>query len=167
MKLIKFVRSGALAAMLFTAGVANAALLQFTLTGDYAATWQLDSQLTPNNAINDFYFKVSNVGTFPDATGGVAEVTFFNAALGGGFSIYDDRGTGNLVITNGPQLYTGSEFNPSFTLGSFALVAFSGNGTYVLKIAEADAAAVPEPATGALLLGGLGLMYVLRKRRQA
>lgn len=167
MKLMKLVRNAALAAMLLTAGVANATLLQFTVTGDYNATWQIDSAVPPDDIYLDEGFIVWDVPGFDDAILGVADITFFNAGIGGGIQI-EDYYLGNVLLsTDGPQVYTGTEENPIYTLGTFALTEYLGTGTYTLTIAEVGAAAVPEPATGALLLGGLALMGALRKRRNA
>lgn len=166
MKLMKLVRNAALAAMLLTAGVANAALLQFTVTGDYTATWQIDSSVAPDDIYPGEGFIVWDVAGFDDAFFGVADISFFNAAIGGGIQIDDFYGGSTLLSTDGPQLYSGTEDNPFYLLGTFALTEFGGDGVYTLTVAEVGAAAVPEPATGALLLGGMVLMGALRKRRK-
>ena len=165
MKLMNVVRNAALAAVLLTAGVANAALLQFTITGDYAATFQIDANPAPGDAFPDQGFTIWDVENFPDAVFGIADVSFFNAAIGGGIQIDDIYGFATLLATDGPQLYSGIEDNPFFTLGTFALTEYLGTGTYTLTIAEVGAVDVPEPATGALLLGGLGLLAAMRQRR--
>jgi hypothetical protein len=71
-------------------------------------------------------------------------------------------------LTDGPQLYTGSEDSPMFSLGTFFLTEFEGTQTYILTVTQADTGDgtdVPEPASAALLIGGLGAMYALRKRK--
>jgi hypothetical protein len=47
------------------------------------------------------------------------------------------------------------------------LKEFGGLGSYTLTVTDLTPGpvTVPEPATGAMLFGGLGLMYALRKRR--
>lgn len=168
MNLMKMVRSAALAAMLLSAGVANAVVLQFTLTGDYSATWQLNSTVNPDVVGPDEGFILWDVEGFDDAILGVADLTFYNAAIGGGLEIYDFWNDVYLLSTDGPQLYSGSEANPAFLLGTFTLSEYEGTGTYTLTIAAVDAppgpAPVPEPATGALLLGGLALLYGFKRR---
>lgn len=158
-----------LAAMLLSAGVANAALYQFQITGDYTATWQLDSERAPEEAENGGGFTFIDVEGFDDALFGIADVSFFNAAIGGGLQIYDWFGDHYLLTTDGPQLYTGSENRHEFLLGSFALTEYEGLGNYLLTITDLDAIPdpvdVPEPATAAMLLGGLGLLAASRRRR--
>lgn len=162
-----FLRNLALAATLLSAGVANAGLLQFQITGDYTATWTLDSNPTPDLAGEGEGFVVWDV-EFPDAVLGVADFWFFNADLGGGLQIEDFYGGSYLLVTDGPQLYSGSELAPEFLLGTYDLTEYLGSGSYVLTISSLDVPGeVPEPATGALLIGGLGLLIAARKRRQA
>jgi hypothetical protein len=172
-KLIKTLRNVALAAMLFSAGVANAALYQFQLTGDYTASWQLNSTVTPEDYEYDLGFLLVDVeGNFPGSLFDYTDMTFWNAAVGGGLEIYDWYGGSILLSADGLQLYTGTEDNPAFALGTFALTDYFGSGdTYVLTVSDLDAspeppADVPEPASVALLMGGLGLMAASRKRRQ-
>jgi len=172
-KLIKNLRNVALAAMLFSAGVANAALYQFQLTGDYAASWQLNSTMSSDLAVEDEGFILWDVaGNFPGSTEGVVDLTFYNEAVGGGMEILDFYGNNLLLSTDGFQLYTGSEDSPTFRLGTFALAEYLGTGRYSLTVTDLDALPeppvdVPEPASAALLLGGLGALLASRKRRQA
>jgi hypothetical protein len=164
---MKSLRNAALAAMLFTAGVANATVYQFNLTGDYTASWQLDSSREPEEYLSGLYFTYyDNEGTFPGAIEGVADVSFFYQVFGGGMSITDFYADVYLMIADGPQLFSGTETNLSFNVGTYALTEYLGSGSYTLQIAEAGAPAdVPEPATGALLLGGLAMLACARKRR--
>jgi len=177
LNLMKSLKTAAVAALLFSAGAANAALYQFNLTGSYNASWQLNSTGTPDDGASGVGFVIYDVdGNFPGSLIDLADLYFYNAAEGGGLEIYDFYGDQDLILTDGPQLYTGDEEGSiTFALGSFRLTDFGGGtGTYTLTVTNLDAGPgpgpgpgqVPEPATGALLLGGLGAMYGLRKRRQ-
>jgi len=171
-KLIKSLRNVALAAMLFSAGVANAALYQFQLTGDYTASWQLDSTVSPDAFGDDEGFILIDVeGNFPGSLFDFADLSFYSEAIGGGMEILDYYGDNLLLSTDGFQLYTGSEESPTFRLGTFALTEYLGAGRYTLTVTDLDAPPppvdVPEPASAALLLGGLGVLLASRKRRQA
>jgi hypothetical protein len=175
LNLMKSLRHAAVAVALLSAGVANAALLQFNLTGSYTASWQLNSTGTPDDGANGVAFVIYDVdGNFPGSAFDLADLYFYNAAQGGGLEIYDYYGDTDLVITDGQQLYTGNEASViTFKLGTFFLNEFQGSGRYTLTITDLDAPAdpgtpgqVPEPASIATMLGGLGLMAALRKRRQ-
>ena len=172
MTFVKKLKSAALAALLLSAGMANAALYQYQLSGDYAASWRLDTVAGPDygaDGLGLVWFDVA--GSFPGSAEGVADVTFYAADFGGGVELFDFYGDQFLVVTDGQQLYSGPESNPLLALGAFALTQFNGSGNYVLTVTDLDALPdpvdVPEPATGALLIGGLGLLYAQRRRQQA
>lgn len=173
MMLLKSLRNAALAVMLLSAGAANAALLNFNLTGGYTASWQLDSALVPDASEDGVGFLFYDVeGNFPDSFFDVADLTFYSAAIGGGLEIYDYYSDTYLLSTDGPQMYTGAEDSPMFSLGTYFLTEYLGTQTYTLTIALADAGPgpgepsdVPEPASAALLLAGVGVMAALRKRK--
>jgi len=172
LNLKKSLKAAAVAALLFSAAAANAALYKFELTGDYTASWQLNSTVTPDDYATGVGFLLWDVeGNFPGSLFDVADLTFYNADADGGLQIDDFYGETTLLITDGGQLYTGPESAPTFRLGTFALSEFGGTGSYSLTVTNLDAVPppptgdVPEPASVALLAGGLGLMAALRRRR--
>lgn len=177
LNLMKSFKKAVLVAAMLSAGVANAALYQFNLTGDYTASWQLNSTVTPDDGANGVGFVLYDVdGNFPGSLLDLADLYFYNGDQGGGMEIYDYYNDLDLLLTDGPQLYTGlEEGTPTFRLGSFAMTEFGGTGTYTLTVTNLDAVPdpgtpgtpgeVPEPASIAMLLGGLGLMASMKKRR--
>lgn len=174
MNLIKSLRSAAVVVALLSAGVANAGLYQFNLTGDYTADWKLNSTVNSDDAVDDQVFVVWDVeGNFPGSLTDFVDLYFYNANAGGGMEIYDYYTETTLLLTDGAQLYTGSEGTPTFRLGTFGLTEFAGSGSYTLTVTDLNAVPVPdpvdvpEPATAAMLLGGLGALYASRKRRHA
>ncbi|MDQ2819556.1 MAG: PEP-CTERM sorting domain-containing protein [Pseudomonadota bacterium] len=169
MTLMKSLRNAALAVMLLSAGVANAALYQFTLTGGYTASFQLDSNPSPDFVSPGEDFILWDIeGNFPGSFFDFADLTFYSAAIGGGMEILDYFGDTVLLSTDGPQIYTGSEDNPFFTPGTFFLTEFDGTGKYTLIVSAVGGTTpgdVPEPATGILLVAGFGAMVAFRKRK--
>lgn len=172
MKFVKSLMSAALATVLLSAGAANAALYEFKITGDYTASWQLDSEQEPESAERDggLTFEAVEV-SFADGFKDLIDVTFFNAGIGGGLQLFDWWNDKYLLTTNGPQVYSGAEHRHEFILGSYALTQFAGAGNYLLTITDLDAlpepGEVPEPATIAMLASGLGALYATRRRRAA
>lgn len=164
MKLKQILSGAAAAALLLWAGVANAALYNFTVSGDYSASWRLDSAPTPDKVSAGEGFVLWDVsGNFPGAVFGFVDLIFFHGGGGGGLQIEDFSGDKVLLSSDGAQLYTGAESHPVFKLGTFALSEFQGGRNYTLTIA----AAVPEPATCGMLLGGLALVGAAARRRRA
>lgn len=160
-----------LLAMLCSAGAANASLLDFKLTGPGTAEWQLNSSVVPDRYTASL-FSLSDVAvTYSDTNSASERIQFFNARVGGGLSIYDMKTGNDLLDLGGAQLYTGRESAPTFVTGTFALKGSASNpGKYTLTVTDLDAAPpasnVPEPASAVMLLGGLGLIGAMRKRRQ-
>ncbi len=141
---------------------AHAALLTFTISGDYDAVFQIDSSPTPDFVADGFLFAVTNVAGFPGTTSGFADVSFFRGPFGG---ILVSEGFDYLFDAEGPQLYSGAEAAPTFLTGTYALSGLSTRGDFILTIADA-AAAVPEPASWTLMLSGFAIAgFALRRSR--
>lgn len=153
-------------AMVVAASPAYAARLLFDFSGPSGtAMFQLDSNPTPDSSqtfIGSDQFSFSNVaGTFGGVAGTASTISFGN----GIFSSLSITAP-NLGFTqfNSPTLFTGSPATPTFLTGSFTLVnPFFGNGR--LTISPVAVAAVPEPATWAMMLVGFGgIGFAMRRR---
>lgn len=146
---------------------AAAAPYIFTLTGDYQASWQLDSNPTPNNSYG-YKFVLKNItGDFPGLAGSFVVLDFYtwDAELAkqewGGFTLSDQ--TSGAVLQDGydkfhdVQLFTGPASAPVFKTGTFSFLSNVNGNPLQLVIAEATAP-VPEPATWAMMIAGFGLV---------
>ena len=150
----------ACAAATLLASAANAKDLRFTYSevAGINFTFIQSSAPTPLSFVDGLQTQVS----VKNWSGHIIEsdIFYYIGSEGGGFST--DDAAYNVF---GPQLYTGPETAPIFAYGTFSgQNAVSGlDGTLSIT-------AVPEPATWALMLGGMGLCgAVLRKqsRRRA
>lgn len=154
-------------ALALLSAVANAGpVYKFELNGAYAATWVLTMPVVPDDTFAGQQFTLWNVvGSFENASTPKVDITFFNTAEGGGLNLYDFAAHNNLLSTDGPQLYTGTEGAPIFNLGTYALTQFQRAGQYTLVISEVSP--VPEPASLALTVCGLvGVAAATRFRRR-
>lgn len=155
----------ALAAASLVPTAADAALLTFTITGDYQASFTIDSNPVPNEYIGGTGLVLWDVDVASQDGDGPADIGFFDGSLGGGLSIIDYDDFSPYFVADGPQLYSGTVQAPVFATGIFQLVEYQGAGRYTLTIADASPAAVPEPASWALMLGGFALAGAALRRR--
>lgn len=158
------IASAVLASTMLIAGPAQAVPLLFTVTGDYNASFQLDSNPMPT----DFFFFGFSLrripGTFEGTVQPTASLTFFSSSFAsGGLQLTATDGP-NLLNDNGPQLYSGPTSNPMFAPGTFTLINNNGGSNSLLTISGISGT-VPEPATWALMICGFGGIGLAMRRR--
>jgi hypothetical protein len=159
----------AVAALLaaLAASPASATLLNFELTGSHQASFQIDTETTPNffssSALLGNQVGFDNVAGIFGGVAGVASISF-------GTNLIADFNIGGTPLgfvqlaSNGPDLFTGNPADPVFTLGSFNLRnPFFGQND-VLTISAV--AAVPEASTWAMMiLGFAGMSWMAHRRK--
>jgi hypothetical protein len=164
--MMKWMIGAAFCAITLAAGAASASAetlhVTFVETG-VTLSWNQDSNPVPNAyflGAHTFIPITGYSGTAPYG-GPYDQINYYYSAQGGYFNL-----PGNALIVFGPQLYTGFEDHPVFSVGSFDSVANS-NGAYGVITFTA----VPEPSTWALMLAGFaglgGLSFVSRRRALA
>ncbi len=76
-------------------------------------------------------------------------------------------GNGNILNQSGPQLFTGSDAAPTFSLGTFSLLNFGPNtfsSDFTLDITSSETP-IPEPSSLLMLSTGmLGLVCAVRRK---
>jgi hypothetical protein len=134
------------------ASAANASVYLFSLTGPHTATFSLNSSPTPSSTGTGFFTLLNVPGTSDGVATTFSQLNFFDAAHDGGYN-----------ALGGPQLFTGTLVNPTFTLGTFAL-SDDGFASFKYSLSITNAAPVPEPATWAMmLLGFAGIGFTFRR----
>jgi hypothetical protein len=150
-------------ALFIGAAVASADTLEFTLTGPVNAVFDLPSALSIGTGNFDtgvgFLIMSANL-TVNGAAAPADFIGFFNGdpTVGGGLSIF--ASSFDLVAdASGPQIYGGTEQNPTFASGTFSLAdATAGTptiGQYTLTITNLTTVETPEPSVTILLAVGL------------
>jgi hypothetical protein len=175
------------------ANPAAAADVRFTLTNPVipgSVTWLLPQSPAPDIFADDAHFALAGpiLGTLTETWAGDGHVEFGvlffpTHEFGGGFGAFGFIGFAASgppefdfpfdLQVGGPQLFTGPTEAPTFRLGTYALTDVCAYlcggdlGDFTLTI---SAAAVPEPATWAMMIlgfGGIGARVRARARRRA
>jgi hypothetical protein len=149
------------AATFLGVGVASADTLQFTLTGPASASFELSSgplSINPLDSADGFGFRIMPANLVLNGTPSGDFLAFFNEAFGGGFGIFAS-GTEMDVYAIGPQIYGGTELNPTFAPGVFTLdddvTGTPVPGAYTLTVTDLTTVSTPEPSVTILLAIGL------------
>lgn len=176
------------AAIAMMASPAHAVELLFTLKGlsadKFNASFVLDTTRAPSTVLSTSirYNGVPITYTLPNSTTPITENGMFTGptfqTLGnqGGFffgRLNQATNFNNRIQIFGPQLFTGPTSAPIFSTGVFDLSDISRQRTtdplivnYRLTISEVTAA-VPEPATWAMMIMGFGLIGGAMRSRQS
>lgn len=159
---------GIAAVLVAAASSADAAPLLFDFSGPSGtAMFQLDSNPTPDSFqsfLGSDQFSFNNVaGTFGSVAGTASTISFGSGSIYSSLSITAP----NLGFTqfNAPTLFTGAPAHPTFLTGTFTVInPFFGNATLSIS-PVALTGAVPEPASWAMMIVGLGATGVVMRRR--
>ncbi len=155
-----------LAAASLVAFVQPAQAARFTLSGGGSTfTFSIADSPTPDSWFEGVSFVVYDVPA--PSLSGLVDVTLYNKDWFDedhrSLQIEDYNAGLSLYELFGAQLYSGAESAPAFSYGSYRLQDAGGN-PYGLTITS-DVAAVPEPATCAMMIAGLGAAgFSLRRR---
>ena len=190
---LPFLASVCAIALALPASASAAEILRFNIFGDggsadWTFTFDLDTSRTPSFQVpnNVTRFSPTQITyTVPGSTTPITTELRVNGAGPSFFTAFNQGGISLLRLPQGPtlqprffgpQLFTGPTSAPVFTPGTFALTTEPRNNpsvpdmrdfNYTITIAPL-AAAVPEPATWAMLVLGFGVVgFALRKRRKA
>lgn len=157
MKKHLLIAAAAVAAITFGA-TAQAGTLLFSYSDTAGVSFTYEQSSTPTPATYSAGFANSvPVFDFKGSIGPYSDINYFTAFASGGFSTPD-----GLVDGGGPQIFSGTVSNPVFAPGTFAI-----DEVFVQQTGTLTITAVPEPASWALMLVGLGsLGATLRTRRR-
>ena len=148
---------------------AYAQAVTFTLTGSRNATFTLPNSnptsFTSSALVGNQIFFNAVAGNF-GGTAGTADISFGTNLIADLNILSANLGQTQLSVIGGGDLFTGSASNPTFNTGTFNLSGGFTAGAATLTITRAAVAAVPEPATWAMMLMGFGAMGVAMRRRR-
>ncbi len=143
----------------------------FSLTGDYTATWSIPATAKPynfNSVVANFF---NLTFAMPGNIDNVYALSVRSDGSGGGIVIYDPNALfilgGAIYSGQGDAIYTGALASPTFKSGAFTLYSPGGQQNGTLTISDTPAGGVPEPASWAMMIVGVGLTGAAMRRRRA
>jgi len=165
MKINKALLATAALVSLSAAMPASAATLVYNFTASSpqatSFSFSLDNTAAPISVNSDsFVHSISSFKQNGTADNTVTAAEFYDQAFGGGLIV-----SGNTLY--GQPLYSGTLASPTLLTGNFTLFSTSAQ-TNAVGTLNVMAAAVPEPATWAMMLVGFGMMGAsMRYRRRS
>jgi hypothetical protein len=158
--------AAALTALLFLSALpvkadSTSETMTYTISGPTTASFTISMSSGPGWSDDGTAFTMEPLVLTVDGTSMTDTVVFFNSSdLGGLNSVFSC-----LPDLIGPQLYTGSESDPTFLTGVFQLFDMETGAAYTLTACETPA--MPEPSTILMLVSGLALVGLGFKRRSS
>jgi hypothetical protein len=134
--------------------------MTYTLSGPATATFAISMGTAPDFSAPGYAFTMDPLYLTVDGTSMTDTIVFFNSSdLGGLNSVFS-----YLPDLIGPQLYIGSESDPTLLAGVFQLQDMDTGDWYTLTACETS---VPEPSTILMLVSGLFVVGLGFKRRSS
>jgi MYXO-CTERM domain-containing protein len=159
----------ALASVALASPVA-AVMLDFTVTSlkgtDFTASWQLPQDPVPDSVFLSNQFAFADVSFLINGNPETHQIAFFRAGGIDKGGLMIGTTTAAVVLVDGMQLYTGELASPTFLIGTFELDGYTLEGILPYRVTISEATEVSEPAGLAVMLAGLGLLGVVRRRRE-
>jgi hypothetical protein len=139
------------------APAAHAVTYQFTVSGDYAASFRLDASPVVDVLAAGVFVVRDVAGTFAGAAG-LRDVSFYTPDVSGGMAISQRVPFVSEMSVFGAQVFSGPIDAPLFAPGSYDFTGYVGptDGHAVRLVISA----VPEPAAWALLAAGMAVLAV-------
>jgi hypothetical protein len=159
--------AAALTALLFLSALpakadSSSETMTYTISGPTTASFTISMSSGPGWSEDGTAFTMDPSNLTVDGTSMTDTVVFFNSSdLGGLNSVFSC-----LPDLIGPQLYTGSESDPTFLTGVFQLIDMETGASYTVTATE-QCSSVPEPSTVLMLVSGLLVVGLGFKRRSA
>jgi hypothetical protein len=156
-----FYRASLLVAALLLVGAGKASadtILSYSFTGTTTVTFELSQTPTPTAVDPGFGFVVTPINLMINGAPSNDFLAFYNVAVRGGFGAFACGSCVDLSVS-GPQLYSGSEANPTMLLLSGVNLPNFPGGPGGGTISNMNPNSTPEPS--AFLLLGLGLVALV------
>ncbi|WP_375427108.1 PEPxxWA-CTERM sorting domain-containing protein [uncultured Sphingomonas sp.] len=185
---MKFKLLAAVAAATVFAASADAAILRYDLQGTvpnkFTLRFELDTTRAPSTSTSQGlrYNGVALTYTLPGSTTPITENGQFDGVT---FQVLNNQGglfagflegapnNNNRVQVFGPELFSGSTSSPTMLTGVFLLSDIQRQRitdplqvNYRLTVTDVTPGAVPEPASWAMLIAGVGMVGGAMRRRQ-
>jgi hypothetical protein len=133
---------------------------QITGSGNYTANFTLAMHPAPSGG-NSLAFWFASLPVNVNGTWTPVTLTFDSRTVFGGM-----LGLFSSWALLGPQLYSGSTYSPTMSVGNFTLAGIAGSGLGVYSLTVTPATLVPEPTSFILLVTGLLALFGIQLLRR-
>ena len=153
--ILTFTAASAIA--LLASSSAYASTVLFNITGPNAISFTTEQSPLPSSFTSNHF----TLGFYPVTINGITSNNNID------FDINGSIGVAGLDLYGFTPYYSGGTQVPTFLAGSYSLLNFIESGAAPYKLTISQVAAVPEPASWAMLIFGFGAAGVAIRRTRA